>query len=398
MDFSDFFTDLGLKAPDKCFEDTFASALEEYKNDGVFFLNNEYIDHINSFECCISNCIGDAKRAANKILERKHLAVYALFLYRAMQQRQSFMMHLREFEFPKDGDAECDMLPFLVIITAIPKLHECLKKRGVPSDIIAKTLRQFEDCVYLTEERTGRPGYLKRYFDHMQGYIDEKILNVGRLRFEMIPKLYGNIWVLENRKGELAILFDGVKINSAGMLFGTPPACDNQSSTPATVVETQDSFIGRCADSTGKCVDEPSEYPKSEWHLRLKKGDPVLGVHIPSKGALTKEACEESYARACEVFKNCYPEFAFKAFHCRSWMLDPTLRECLPESSNILAFQKKYTLYAGKTDGKAVFNFVFKMQPVDYNDLPEDTTLQRALKKLYLDGKYIYELSGIIVC
>ena len=357
MNFSDFFTDLGLKTPDKCFEGTFSSALEEYKNDGVFFLDNGYIDHINSFEYCISNCIGDAKRAAKKILERKHLAVYALFLYRAMQQRQSFMKHINEFEFPKDDGAECDLLPFLVIITAIPKLHESLKKRGVPSDIIAQTLRQFEDCVYLTEERTGRPGYLKRYFDHMQGYIDEKLLNIGRLRFEMIPKLYGNIWVLENTKGELTILFDGAEINSAGMLLGTPPACENQNSTHASVMETQDSFIGRCADSFGKCVKEPSEYPKSEWHLRLKKGDPVLGVHIPSKGALTKEACEESYARACEVFRNCYPEFEFKAFHCRSWMLDPKLRECLPENSNILAFQKKIHIVCRKNRRKSRFQF-----------------------------------------
>lgn len=398
MNFNDFFSDLGVKAPDKCFEDTFFSALEEYQKDGVFFLESEYIDHINCFECCISNCIGDAKRAAKWILERESFAVYALFLYRAMQQRQSFMKHIREFEFPEGDEAAIDLLPFLVIITAIPKLHESLKKRGVPDDVIAKTLRQFEDCVYLTEERTGRPGYLWRYFDHMQGYVDEKILNVGRLRFEMIPKLYGNILVLENTKGELAVLFDGVNINSDGMILGTPPTCNNQKSTLATVVETDDSFLGFCADSTGKCTKEPSKYPKSEWHLRLKKGDPVLGVHIPSKGALTKEACDESYARACEIFRSCYPEFAFKAFHCRSWMLDPKLREFLSESSNILAFQKKYTLYAGKTDGKAVLNFVFKAQSAEYKDLPEDTSLQRALKKLYLDGGYIYELSGFIVC
>ena len=400
MDFNAFFKSLGLKTPDKCFEGTFLSALEEYRKDSVFFLNAEYIDYVNSYDSCISNCIDDVKRAAKKILERETLAVYALFLYRAMQKRESFMEHISEFEFPDGDEAELDLLPFIVIITAIPELYKSLKKRGVPDDIISQSLRQFEDCVYLTEERTGKPGYLKRYFDHMQLYVDEKILNIGRLRFQMVPELESNITVLENKAGELAVLFDGAKINSAGMLLGTPPEGDNEKSFRADVTETEDSFIGYRADEKGNCTAEPSEYPKSEWQLLLKKGDPILSVHIPNKGALTKEACEESYARAREVFEDCYPEFPYKAFHCHSWMLDAKLREFLHESSNVLAFQNKYTLYAGETEGIDVFNFVFKMQytkEVDYNSIPEDTSLQRALKKLYLDGKYIYEYEGVFI-
>lgn len=397
MKFNAFFNNLGLKTPNKCFEDTFLSALEEYRKDGVFFLNSEYIDYVNSFESCISNCIDDVKRAAKKMLERGNFAVYALFLYHAMQKRKSFMEHISEFEFPNGDEAELDLLPFIVIITAIPELYKSLKKRGVPDDIISGTLRQFEDCVYLTEERTGRPGYLKRYFDHMQHYVDEKILNIGRLRFQMVPELESNITVLENTDGKLAVLFDGAEINSAGMLLGTPPEGDNKKRFRAAVAETEDSFFGFCADCMGNCTSEPLEYPKSEWHLLLKKGDPILSVHIPNKGALTVEVCEESYARAREVFEDCYPEFPYKAFHCHSWMLDAKLREFLSESSNVLAFQNKYTLYAGETEGTEVFNFVFKMQPGENREIPEDTSLQRALKKLYLDGKYIYEYEGVFI-
>ena len=69
MDFNAFFKGLGLKTPDKCFEGTFLSALEEYHKDGVFFLDTEYFDYVNSFESCISNCVDDVKRAAKKILE-----------------------------------------------------------------------------------------------------------------------------------------------------------------------------------------------------------------------------------------------------------------------------------------------------------------------------------------
>ncbi len=398
MDFNVFFKSLGLKTPDKCFEGTFLSALEVYRKDGVFFLNAEYLDYVNSFKNCISNYIDDVKSAAKRILDMENFAVYALFLYLAMQERKSFMEHIGEFEFPEGNEAELDLLPFLVIITAIPELYKSLKKRGVPDDIISQTLRQFEDCVELTEERTGRPGYLKRYFDHMQHYVDEKILNIGRLRFQMVPELESNITVLENKSGKLAVLFDGAEINSAGRLIGTPPDGDNQNCFTAKVSETEESFFGLCADCMGNCTSEPLEYPKSEWNLLLKKGDPILSVHIPNKGAFTFEACEESYARARDIFKDCYSEFSYKAFHCHSWMLDAKLREFLSESSNVLAFQKKYTLYAGETEGIDVFNFVFKMQytqEIDYKEIPEDTSLQRALKKLYIDGEYIYEYEGI---
>ncbi len=398
MKFNAFFNNLGLKTPDKCFEGTFSSALEEYRKDGVFFLKAEYIDYINSFEGCVSNSINSLKRAAKMILEEENLAVYALFLYRSMLQRRSFMEHISEFEFPERNEAEFDLLPFLVIITAIPELHNRLKKRGVPDDVISATLRQFEDCAYLTEERTGRLGYLKRYFDHMQLYVDEKILNIGRLRFQMLPELESNIAVLENSAGEFRVLFDGAEINSAGMLLGTPPECDNKRSFTANLCETEKSFVGCRADSGEKCGCVPGEYPKNEWKKILAKGDPVLSVHIPNKGALTKEVCEEGYRCAREVFKNCYPEFRYKAFHCHSWMLDPQLCKFLPENSNILAFQKKYTLYPGETEGIDVFNFVFKMQytkEIDYKSIPEDTSLQRALKSHYFAGKYIYEYEGV---
>ena len=42
-----------------------------------------------------------------------------------------------------------------------------------------------------------------------------------------------------------------------------------------------------------------------------------------------------------------------------------------------------------------MLTFVFKMTPESYSDLPEDTSLQRELKKIYLSGGYLYEYNGI---
>ena len=121
----------------------------------------------------------------------------------------------------------------------------------------------------------------------------------------------------------------------------------------------------------------------------------MLAVHIPAKGALTRESCEESYAKAIEIFKKHYPERDFKAFRCHSWMMAPELADILKPGSNLLEFQRPYKKYPSHTKGEDVLNFVFKMKFTSYEDLPEDTSLQRALKKIYLSGGYLYEYCGI---
>lgn len=394
--FNGFFDNLMVKAPDKCFENVFDSALSEFQKNGVFFLEDEFINLVNSFGNCLSNCIEQVLLAAKAVRNNENLSLYALFVYRAMMQRKMFLEHLQEFEFPEADTLEVRFLPFLILLPAIPELYERLKAQKLPEDVINATLRQFEDCVYLYEERTGKLGLSKRYFNHMQSYIDERELNIERLRFE-VSQLERPILALRNSHDEIVILFDGVDINEAGMVYGTPPVEESESVFRAEVTETETCFCGYRALADGRCDCKLTSYAKSEWKVLLKKGDPVMSIHIPSRGALTREACEKSYERACEIFETCYPEFKYKAFHCFSWMLDPQLRAFLPENSNIVNFQKKYTLYAGKNQGDAVFDFVFKLKFKEYKDMPEDTSLQRAIKKHYLDGKYIYSYGGLFL-
>ena len=66
-----------------------------------------------------------------------------------------------------------------------------------------------------------------------------------------------------------------------------------------------------------------------------------------------------------------------------------------PERYHYAVEQMMFTLFPGETLGEDVFNFVFKLQFTEFKDMPEDTSLQRQMKKHYLDGKYIYEFEGI---
>ena len=103
-------------------------------------------------------------------------------------------------------------------------------------------------------------------------------------------------------------------------------------------------------------------------------GDGVLDVHIPETGPLTPAACDASFARAREVFPNHH------TFACTSWLLDPVLADVLPDDSNIVRFQRRFTLTDEGDDGNAdVLRFVFHTSDPDLDKLEPTTTLTRAL-------------------
>jgi len=74
--------------------------------------------------------------------------------------------------------------------------------------------------------------------------------------------------------------------------------------------------------------------------------------------------------------------------------MDPQLSKLLKPGSNITAFQRKFTRFPFVSSGNAVFKFVFFKQCKTLQELPENTSLERVLKKHYLDGHYIYEPGG----
>ena len=126
----------------------------------------------------------------------------------------------------------------------------------------------------------------------------------------------------------------------------------------------------------------------------------MFGIHIPANLPLDDETCMFSFKKAKEVLSRCFPEYDFKAFVTGTWLLAPELKEFLKPQSNILAFQKYFTVFPSeRAYGKAVFSFVYQLNvfkdiALDYNTLKEDTSLMRNIKKHYLDGKYVHEFNG----
>lgn len=142
------------------------------------------------------------------------------------------------------------------------------------------------------------------------------------------------------------------------------------------------------------CMAE-SEHDCPEFSL--KKGDPVIEVHIPADGALTQEECEKSFAMAREFFQKYYPEYEYKYFTCHSWLLDPTLSRVLPDSSNIIRFRDMFK-NAANDDSDAILRYVFKWNTTARNlkYAPVTSSLAEKVKKEFLSGTQFHETLGII--
>ncbi|MFJ5596656.1 acyltransferase domain-containing protein [Micromonospora parva] len=125
--------------------------------------------------------------------------------------------------------------------------------------------------------------------------------------------------------------------------------------------------------------------------LQYQRGDGALGLHVPESGLLTPQAVTASLEEARAFFPRHFPDERYTVFSCGSWLLDPQLREYLPEDSNILRFQRRFELEPhqeseGPDADIEMLRFGFRTLTTPLDELPRRTVLQRAIIDHLRDG------------
>ena len=112
----------------------------------------------------------------------------------------------------------------------------------------------------------------------------------------------------------------------------------------------------------------------------LQPGDPVLQVHIPATGKLEDDECGQALQQAGEFFPRYFPDHAFRALVCVSWMMNPQLAHGLPPTANLVRFLRRFQplpLPDGTDD--QMWERVFGGRVADLAAAPRDTALRRAI-------------------
>lgn len=118
--------------------------------------------------------------------------------------------------------------------------------------------------------------------------------------------------------------------------------------------------------------------------LQHQRGDGAIGLHVPESGPLTPQAVAASLDEARAFFPRHFPDEHYTRFFCGSWLLDPQLREYLPEDSNILRFQRRFELEPHQESEVPdadieMLRFGFRTLTTPLDELPRRTVLQRAI-------------------
>lgn len=136
-----------------------------------------------------------------------------------------------------------------------------------------------------------------------------------------------------------------------------------------------------------------------EYEIVRKENEITIGIHIPSDADFSPSAVDRSLENARRFFIQYYPETEGAEYCCESWLLDGQLRGMVRENANIVSFQNRFEILDEGTAGTDFIEWVFQRNSADtdYAEFPENTSLQRNLKKHLLAGGVIRSAYGKIL-
>lgn len=127
----------------------------------------------------------------------------------------------------------------------------------------------------------------------------------------------------------------------------------------------------------------------------IDDGRKRVSIHIPSDAVLTREKCDVSMEAAESFFARYFPDYRDKDYVCHSWLLAPELKALLPEDSHILDFQRRFRIQEVDYQGQEYVEWVFRTGNARVADYPENTCLQKSMKKYLQEGGKIGNGFGV---
>lgn len=312
--------ELGLQIMPDCFADFYKNIADTWENRSREILSDTYIRNILTENQLLTDRQDVILKAAAEV--RKNPAMCLLICLLEQWAKKGGIPE-DGFQNPKGAGLAYDFYCLFAAIPTIPQTVANLQKRGLPADVIADTMAEYDFCVQICENSLGRPAFEFGRLWWIQRVIHSQLVHIDRFKYDLPGQYSKGIRIYGNAAGEQVALADGTELHRSGAMLGTAGLEDTEGSFTANITETRTTVEGHpIAD--GFVQREKTKLDKNEWKLLFAPTDNVLGIHIPPGGGFNKEIMDRSFDRAKEIFRKCYPDYPFKAFHCRTWLLAPS--------------------------------------------------------------------------
>lgn len=199
------------------------------------------------------------------------------------------------------------------------------------------------------------------------------------------------------------------QLKCACLIYGKYREMGIEDSVFAATMKCFPRFIEECRQKNGRMFFDRGWWTYRQISMRLfrigsleyefQDSAPLgaIAVHIPSDADLSPESVDLSLNRADSFFRIHYPDYEYDRYTCDSWLMAPALGALLPERSNIVSFQKRFTITQASHDDSGCLEWLFRSPGVtDFKTLPEDTSLQKKAKELLLGGGHVGAASGAL--
>lgn len=277
-----------------------------------------------------------------------------------------------------------------VYLLASDHLANFLTKNGFSSEYLTgyyEKMRVFADD---NLQSHGTYGFC-RLAPFMYVYAYPAIVRIGRLIYQ-VHKPEEGIALYRDEEGRHRLFAtDAFSYNAAGLR--------DETADFRPVYRKEGEFLtAHPFLPNGRLSPRPERVELRTLTPLLGEGDYLVYLHIPPLGRLTPEAVDASIEEAKRILPSFFRGFPLRGIACATWLLDPALREVLPEGSNILEFQDRFNLACCQDNhNRSLRDHIFRV-PIEtpLSELRPKNSFQEKMLARAIRGEKMYWTFGLL--
>jgi hypothetical protein len=283
----------------------------------------------------------------------------------------------------------------LLMLAGIPQLESYYKGKGISPRIFLDSTRDLSLWLDDFHQKTGQIGLELVWW--LLFTMKGELFRIGRLQFMHQPLKWDIAVAQKGPAGPVVLFFaQEVQLREDGQVDGTN-GIRARNPYRSVFAAGKDGIEGTPIHPGGYTMRNPVSLDTQKWRIVAKPGDGSLDIHIPKDGKMDIEQCNKSLGEAFRLFGEIFPEKEIRIFTMCSWLLDAQFQQILSPQTNIVRFQREFYLFPVLSDEKSTYDRVFGNPEIDIAKAPEDTSLQKDIKRYVLTGERMRYNAGIML-